>query len=142
MYRKPDKLYLQALNIRERRAPGLWLPRIWTLALRGHADAMIELAGWLSGDADAPGALADGFSAAGLYRRAYRKGNARAAYNLAMSFFNRNDLQRYRYWLRKAARAGDHAAALQAARFETRLPHAAAAKIRRRRPEAKRDELA
>src|SRR6185437_12071130 len=85
MYRKPDKLYLQALNIRERRAPGLWLPRIWTLALRGHADAMIELAGWLSGDADALGALGDGFSAAGLYRRAYRKGNARAAYNLAMT---------------------------------------------------------
>lgn len=137
-----EKLYQQALNIREGRARGLWLPKIWTLALRGHSDAMIDLADWFAGDANQLGSIADPCSASGLYRRAYRKGNSRAAHNLAMTFFNRNNLQSYRHWIGRAARAGDGVARSQAGCFETRLPHVAAAKIGRKRPEQKRDEFA
>jgi hypothetical protein len=137
-----EKLYQQALRIREGTARGLWLPKIWTLALRGDPDAMVDLADWFAGDAHHLGSVADGFSAAGLYRRAYCNGNARGAHNLAMTYFNRNDLQRYRHWLRKAGRAGDEPSRCQATRFETRLPHEAAGKIRRRRPEQKRDKFA
>lgn len=136
------KLYLHALDIREGRECGLWLPKMWSLALRGHTGAMIDLADWFSGADNHLGSAADGFGAVGLYRRAYRKGDARAAFNLAMTCFNRNDLQGYRHWLRKAAGAGDSAAKLQVARFETRLPHSAAAKIGRKRTEQKRDEFA
>ena len=136
-----EKLYQRALNIQEGRERGQWLPKMWTLALRGHSGAMVDLADWFAGDANHLGSPADSFSAAALYRRAYRKGNARAAYNLAMTHFNRNALQGYRHWLRKAGRAGDGAARLEAARFETRLPHAAAAKIGRKRPDHKRDWL-
>jgi TPR repeat protein len=118
------------------------LPKIWNLALRGHTGAMIDLADWFSGAENHLGPFADTFGPAGLYRRAHLKGNARAAFNLAMTCFNRNDLKGYRQWLGKAARAGDPAAKLQIARFETRLPHSAAAKIRRIRSEQKRDEFA
>ena len=137
-----DVLYLRAINIREGRERGLWLPKVWTLALRGHSDAMIELADWLADDSGHLGLPADNFSSAGLYRRAYRQGNARAAYNLAMTYFNRNDLGQYRSWLRRAGKAGDGAAKLQAACFETRLPHSNARKIGRLRPEQRRDEFA
>ena len=117
---------------------------MWHLALRGHTGAMIELADWFSDDNSAGsfGTPADAFSAAGLYRRAYRKGDARAANNAAMSFFNRNDMGGYRRWLRRAAKAGDLAAGKQLRHFETRLWHAAARKIGRLRPEQKRDEFA
>src|SRR5689334_15298084 len=36
-----DRLYLRAQAIREARRPGLWMPILRRLALRGHADAMI-----------------------------------------------------------------------------------------------------
>jgi len=117
---------------------------MWHLALRGHTGAMIELADWFSDDNSASsfGTPAGAFSAAGLYRRAYRKGDARAANNAAMSFFNRNDMIGYRRWLRRAAKAGDLEARKQLRHFETRLWHAAARKIGRLRPEQKRDEFA
>lgn len=120
------------------------MPIMWHLALGGHTGAMIELADWFSSDnsAEAFGTPADAFSAAGLYYRAYRKGDARAADNAAMSCFNRNDMIGYRQWLRRAARAGDAAAAKQLRHFETRLWHSAARNVGRLRPEQKRDEFA
>lgn len=77
---------------------------------------------------------ADPCSAAGLARRALRRGDPLAAYNLAMSYFNRRDLRSYRHWLRLAAQAGDADARNQLRRFETRLPHGAAFDIKRGRP--------
>ncbi|MEG3147891.1 hypothetical protein U1839_24850 [Sphingomonas sp. RT2P30] len=139
-----DRLYLKGLAVRYERRVGLWMPIMWHLALSGHTGAMIELADWFSSDnsAEAFGPPADAFSAAGLYYRAYRKGDARAADNAAMSCFNRNDMIGYRKWLRRAARAGDAAAAKQLRHFETRLCHSAARKVGRLRPEQKRDEFA
>jgi TPR repeat protein len=141
---KAERLYLKGLAIRYERAVGLWMPIMWHLALRGHAGAMVELADWFSGDVSvkAFGSPADAFSAAGLYRRAYQKGDARAASNVAMSHFNRNDMAGYRQWLRRAAKAGDTEAGKQLRCFETRLWHSAARKIGRLRPEQKRDEFA
>ncbi|MBN8815122.1 MAG: hypothetical protein J0J06_06710 [Sphingomonas sp.] len=139
-----DRLYLKGLAIRYERHLGLWMPIMWHLALRGHSGAMIELANWFSdgNSREAFGTFGDAFSAAGLYRRAYRKGDARAAQHVAMSYFNRNDMAGYRRWLRRAARAGDVDARRQLRAFETRLPHANARKIGRLRPEHKRDEFA
>jgi hypothetical protein len=139
-----DRLYLKGLAVRYERNVGLWLPTMWHLALRGHTGAMIELADWFSDDdsAKAFGKPADSFSAAGLYFRAYRKGDARAAANAAMSCFNRNDMIGYRRWLRLAATAGDTEAGTQLRSFETRLWHTAARKIGRLRPSQRRDEFA
>jgi hypothetical protein len=137
-----DELYVRAIAIREGEAVGLWLPKIRALALRGHADAMTELADWLAGEDEQARSAANPFSAAGLYRRAYRKGQPRAAHNLAMTCFNRDDLAGYRTWIRNAGRAGDDAARAEAARFETRLPHKNAIKIGRLRPNQRRDEFA
>lgn len=138
---KIDGLYLKAQQIREGIRPGLWVPIIQHLALRGHTEAMIELADWYSRSTQLRdlGVASDGFSAAGLYRRAYRKGDPRAANNMAMSFFNLGNMQGYRHWLRRAAVAGDADATEQLRCFETRLWHGAARTIRRLRPEQKRD---
>jgi hypothetical protein len=137
-----DDLYVRAITIHEGTGPGLWLPKIRALVLRGHADAMIELADWLSQENNRPRAAADAFGAIGLYRRAYRMGEPRAAHNLAMTYFNRDDLAGYRTWIRKAGRAGDNAAREEAGRFETRLPHKNAAKIGRIRPYRRRHGFA
>ena len=136
-----DALYDRSLRIRDRRSVGLWLPIIWHLTLKGHTDAMIDLAAWFSGDNDrlSLGKPSDNFSAAGLYRRAFRKGNARAAQHMAMAHFNRNNLRGYRYWLRQGANAGDTEAAEQLAFYEKRLWHGAAHDTGRGRPERKRD---
>lgn len=139
-----DRLYLKGLAIRYergRRQPGLWMPIMWHLALRGHTGGMIELADWFSygGKAKHFGKPSDAFCAAGLYRRAWRTGDARAACNAAVSCFNRNDMSGYRYWLRHAAKAGEVGAGRELKGFETRLPHSAAAEIRRLRPRQKRD---
>jgi hypothetical protein len=138
-----DRLYLRALAIRYERHVGKWLPIVWHLALRGHAGAMIELADWFSNDgsADPFGTPADWFSAAGLYRRAYRKGETRAAQHMALSCFNRNDMVGYRHWLGQGAKAGDREAGHERRGFETRLWHANARKVRRIRPKQKRDEF-
>lgn len=138
---RAEKLYMRGLEIRDKRSVGLWLPIMWHLALKGHLGAMIELASWFGDDNSlrSCGSAADAFSASGLYRRAYRKGDARAAQHMAMGCFNRNDLAGYRHWLRLGAKAGDEEAAEQLRYFESRLWHAAARKIRRGRPEQKRD---
>ncbi|WP_175487990.1 hypothetical protein [Sphingomonas sp. NFR04] len=137
-------MYEKALRIRYERESGLWRPILWHLALRRHADAMIELADWIS-DGDSLrrfGKPADPFSAAGLYRRAWKSGNERAAANIAASNFNRNNLADYRRWLRHAADAGSRESAAELRAFETRLPHGAARKIRRLRPMQMRDRQA
>jgi hypothetical protein len=136
-----DRLYLKAISIRHERAVDLWMPIMRHLALRGHADAMIELADWFCGDDAAKdvGKPSDAFSAASLYYRAYRKRNARAARNMAISCFNRSDMAGYRRWLRRAARAGDTESARDLSYFETRLWHGAARRIGRLRPVQKRD---
>lgn len=138
---KIDDLYLKVEQIRESKRCGLWVPIIEHLALRGHAQAMIELADWCSRSTQLRdlGVASDSFSAAGLYRRAYRKGDPRAANNMAMSCFNLGNMQGYRHWLRRAAVAGDAEAAKKLRYFETRLWHSAARTIRRLRPEQKRD---
>jgi len=139
-----DRLYLKGLAVRYERHIGKWMPIMWHLALRGHTGAMIELADWYSADNSAKsfGKAADAFCPAGLYYRAYRKGNARAAANAAISCFNQNDLSGYRLWLRRAANTGDTDAATKLRYFETRLWHANARKIGRLRPRQKRDEFA
>ena len=136
-----DQLYIHAWNVRDRRTGGFWLPIIRHLALRGHTDAMIDLASWFSED-NGPttlGKASDPFTAAGLYRRAYRRGNVRAAQHMALSCFNRRDLAGYRSWLALGARAGDADAHRQRRYFETRLWHRVAHDIKRGRPEQKRD---
>lgn len=138
---KHQRIYENALLIQHGERIGAWLPKIWHLAARGHSDAMVELADWLSEDNSLAsfGKMSDAFSPAGLYYRAYRKGNARAAYNAARSCFNRSDMGSYRLWLRRAAVAGDDEAKKELGNFETRLWHSAARKIGRARPQQKRD---
>ena len=139
---RDDRLYERAILIEDQRAHGFWMPILQHLAPRGHVEAMVVLADrYARPYANDLGRLADPFSAFGLYRRAYRKGSAHAAYNLAMFFFARRDLKGYRQWLRRAARAGDATAGLPFRRFETRRPHANARRIGRLRPDAKRDEF-
>lgn len=138
---REHRLFLKGLGVKYERRVGRWLPVMWHLALHGHAGAMIELADWLSEDdsAGAFGKPADALSPAGLYYRAWRSGEARAAYNAATSCFNRNDMAGYRRWLRRAGRAGDDEAGRELRRFETRLWHETARKIGRLRPKHKRD---
>ena len=112
-------------------SPGDGMGLLWHLALRRYPSAMTELSRRIGEDGLS---AADPFSAAGLAYRALRQGDPVAAYNLAMSCFNRRDLSGYRHWLRLAAQAGDEGADEQLRRFETRLPHGAARDIRRGRP--------
>ena len=111
-------------------SPGDGMGLLWHLALRRYPSAMTELSRRI-GEDGLP--IADSFSSAGLAYRAFRLGDPAAAYNFAMTCFNRRDLQGYRRWLRRAAEAGDDDAARQLRRFETRLPHGAARDIRRGR---------
>jgi hypothetical protein len=140
---RDDRLYRRALSIREENGHGFWVPIMRHLALRGHAEAMVDLADWSSGEngCENLGVASDAFSAAGLYRRAFRKGAARAARNMAMGCFNGNDLPGYRRWMRRAGEAGDLESVLEAKRFETRLGHGAARRIGRHRPWHERDDL-
>lgn len=140
---KSEDRYLRALAIRDGHAVGTSLPILRHLALRGHAEAMIDLAGQPTASKRRAtiGRAANPRSAAGLCRRAWRQGNARAAQNLAMACFNADDLHGYRLWLGRAARLGDAVAAAELAYFETRLPYDAARPIGRHRPLQRRDLL-
>ena len=86
-----------------------------------------------------PGRIADGWSADGLNYRAWRAGNETAAWNMAMTCFDRRDLVGYRCWLRRAAKAGNQEAVESLPCFETRLPHRTARDIGRHRPDLPRD---
>ena len=130
-----DRLWARYWGIRDDHKVGHYMPILWHLALRGDADAMVEL----SSNLPCIGRLADRFSQSGLAYAAYRKGSALGAQHLAMIAFNRNDLRGYRHWLNKAWRAGDQEAGQQLRRFELRLPHTNAASIRRKRPHRRSD---
>jgi hypothetical protein len=132
-----DALYARASMILEGGGNGYGEPILWHLAFRRHTDAMLALAARV-GTQEKP---ASPCSQRGLERRAFRLGNERAAQHLAMTHFNRRDLAGYRHWLHWAARTGDVEAAMELRRFETRLPHAAAGDIGRRRPYRKGDGL-
>lgn len=111
-------------------SPGDGMGLLWHLALRRYPSAMTELGRRIGEDGLA---AADPYSSAGWCYRALRQGDPTAAHNMAMTRFNRRDLQGYRRWLRLAARAGDEDAGQQLRRFETRLPHGAARDINRGR---------
>jgi len=131
------RLYDRASRILEGRGNGFGEPILWHLALRRHTEAML----WLASVIDPRGGPADSFSQAGLERRAFRLGNARAGQHAAMTCFNRGDLAGYRRWLGRAARAGDPEAGVELRRFKTRLPHEAAGDIGRKRPYRASDGL-
>lgn len=131
-----DKLYALAWDRLEGRQRGYGMPILWHLALRRYEPAMMAL----SQRIEVEGPMSDAFSSAGLAYRAYRLGSPVAAQNLAMECFNRRDLGGYRRWLGRAARLGDLDAAREHRRFETRLPHGDAAKIRRKRPHQPYDD--
>ena len=112
------------------KANGLYTPILWHLALGQDYSAMTTLADTF----DNPGRISETFSKLGLCYRAHRGGHENASQHLAMEAFNRGDLQGYRHWLHQCARFGDLEANRELKRFETRLPHKAAATIRRQRP--------
>ena len=129
---------MRAEMIMRRQGNGHYLPILDHLARRGHAPAMLELAGLFTRDNDAAdlGAMSRVRTPAWLYRRVWWRGGADArfaAQNLAMSRFNIGDLQGYRLWLRRAQMLGDDDAGHELDRFETRLPHGAAHAIGRGR---------
>lgn len=136
---REDRLFERARAIMDRRANGYYMPILNHLVRRGHAHAMLELAGLFSRDNDPAdlGTMSRVGTPAWLYRRVWQQGGdyaPLAAQNLAMSYFNIGDLHGYRLWLRRAQMLGDNDAGLELDRFETRLPHAAARAIGRGRP--------
>jgi hypothetical protein len=132
---KREALWLRYWAIRDDHANGHATPILWHLVLGRDPRMMIALADSFS----SPGRLSDGFSQAGLCYRAWRLGYCHSAQHLAMHAFNTNDMHGYRFWLRRAANAGDAGAARELKRFETRLPHVNASRVRRRRPYRKHD---
>ena len=142
-----ERLYARAIDIQERRANGLWVPIMRHLMLRGHDSAMIALGHWYTNanDPDDLYGVGEPYTAANLYYRVWRRGGAeaaRAAHSLAISYFNRGNMLRFRLWLRRGARLGDYSCQMYLKHFEARLPHAVAREIGRHRPEMKRDEFA
>ncbi len=132
---KPERLFERYWGIADLHRNGLRLPILWHLAFRRHPDALLVL----SQEIEQEGRISRNFSRQGLAYRSFRLGEAAAAQNLAMDSFNRGDLQRYRFWLWKAARLGDEDSARELKRFEVRLPHDDAARIGRKRPYHKAD---
>lgn len=128
---KVDRLWARYWAIRDNHQIGHRMPILWHLALAGDTSAMVELGSELS----KVGRISERYSQSGLAYAGYRRGDPLGAQHLAMNAFNRNDLHGYRHWLSKAARLGDRDAGEELRRFEIRLPHAAAASIRRRRPQ-------
>jgi hypothetical protein len=135
-----ERLFAKACLIQQGKANGLWLPKMWHLALRRHLNGMEWLANWLS-DHEGLGKASDGFSSFGLMRRAHFSGSSVAAQNLALDHFYRNDLAGYRSWLRRAAHRGDPDAGMELRKFETRQPFPLARKLRRLRPLRKSEKM-
>lgn len=131
-----DRLLDRAQAIIEGRATGLGEPILWQLALDRDGTAMLLIANRAtrSGSRSELGSPAKWFSPANLMYRAFQAGGANAAQNLALSYFNIGDLQRYRYWMRRSARAGDANSKIEVSRFEIRQPHSLARRLRRVRP--------
>jgi hypothetical protein len=128
---KVDRLWARYWGIRDGHHTGYRMPILWHLALGGDTLAMVELSSELS----RVGRISERYSQSGLAYAGYRKGDPLGAQHLAMNAFNRNDLRGYRHWLSMAARLGDREAGEELRRFEVRLPHSAAASIRRKRPQ-------
>jgi hypothetical protein len=127
---KREKLWQRYWAITDNKANGLYEPILWHLALGQDYSAMTTL-----GDTfGSSGPISEPFSKLWLCYQADRGGYEYASQHLAMEAFNRGDLKGYRHWLRRHARFGDPEVMQQLKRFETRQPHSAAAKIRRRRP--------
>lgn len=133
---REDRLFERAVNILEGKAKGLGEPILWHLALRGHGYAMLMLASRMTygGTPDELGRVQDSFSPAGMMYRLYRRSFPEAAQNMALSRFNIGDMVGYRRWIRLAALAGDTDTERDRRRFETRMPHNLARKLRRGRP--------
>ncbi|MBB4837687.1 MULTISPECIES: hypothetical protein [Sphingomonas] len=136
---REDRLFERARAIMQRRANGHYRPILRHLARRGHAHAMLELAGLFSQGNDPAdlGVMSRAGTPAWLYRRVWMRGGpyaCLAAQNLAMSRFNIGDLHGYRLWLRRAQMLGDNDSGLELDRFETRLPFGDARAIGRGRP--------
>jgi TPR repeat protein len=125
-----ERLWLRYWKIADHHGNGDAMPILRHLAFRGHVGAMTTLSSILR----PKGRIADPFSQIGLAYRAYRRGDPFGAHHLAMNGFNRRDLANYRYWLARAARAGDAEAGASLRRFEVRLPHRDARTINRGRP--------
>jgi hypothetical protein len=136
MSSKEDRLYARACDILEGRALGYGEPILWRLALRRYGPAMLMLANRASpsGTRSELGRQRDAFSPMGLAYRAYRLGEPNAAQNMAVSLFNIGDMRGYRLWMRRSAQAGNSSAATEVRRFEIRLPHGLARRLRRLRP--------
>jgi hypothetical protein len=117
------KLYRRALDILDGCAKGHALPILQKLVVRQFPPAMNLLSDYIS-DAEA---LA-------LLRRAARRGDPTAAYNLAITHRNRGDMGRYRLALAQAARL-DSDAAVELRGFKTRFPHTIMRRWRRLAPE-------
>ena len=133
---REERLFDRAVRVLDRQANGFGLPILWHLSLRGYAPAMIYLASTMTPNC-APsefGRLADAFSAAGLLRRAFLKGEWNGAQNLAMQYFYMQDFAAYRRWLYRGARSGDLDAAQEIRAFDIRKPYPIAKRIRRLRP--------
>lgn len=131
------RLFDRATHILDGLRTGNGTAILWHLALRGHAGAML----WLAGEMErqrlpaAKGPMSNPFSMIGLQYRAWRTGELTAAQNIALDCFNRGDLAGYRRWVHRAARAGDAEAVLELKRFEIRKPWLPERKLRRLRPQ-------
>lgn len=133
---RSEALYERAEAILAGRRNGFGLPILRHLALRRYGPAMLGLAGFETdtGSRSELGRICRPFSPAGLMYRAWRMGEINAAQNMAMSLFNTGDMNGYRHWMHRAARAGDTNAAHELKLFETRQPHPLARRLRRLRP--------
>lgn len=131
-----DHRFARAEAILYGRQTGLGAPILWHLALHHHGRSMLEIANHATrnGERSELGTAAQWYSPFNLMCRAYRQGEPNAAQNLAMTHFNFGDLQGYRHWIRKAARAGETNAQDNARRFELRQPSGLARRLRRLRP--------
>ncbi|RYE97396.1 MAG: hypothetical protein EOO77_39120 [Oxalobacteraceae bacterium] len=134
---KSEQLWSRYWGIRDDHQNGFAMPIVWHLALRRDPLALMELGSTF----EKPGCIAEPFSQEGLAYRAFRHGYPNGAQHLAMNAFNRRDLTGYRYWLARAARAGDKDAVRELRRFEVRLPHTSARRIGRQRPHRPSDFL-
>jgi hypothetical protein len=125
-----DSLFLHALDIHDLRANGHYMPILRSLSMRKHEHAMLMLASYIR----LGGRICDAGSGLWLLHRAYKRGSVVAAQNLAMEYFNRDDMTGYRHWLNKAARMNDLDSVFELGHFATRLPHGNARFIKRHRP--------
>lgn len=114
-----DALYARAADILEGRRNGHALPILRKLALHAYPPGMNMLVDF-----------EDDGRALTLQRRAAASGDANSLYNLAMTYLNRGDLGRYRYWLARAARI-DPTVRHELRGFRTRYPHEAMRRLRR-----------